>query len=223
MIFAGEAYNVEMGVTNDLFPQATDEAPSCTANKSEPNYIFRNDPTDERNQGFNNPLHLLPDWQMFAIFMRFLDAPQPAPFNATAERGRQLFRHRRTQSGSRLCIGCHTPMMVTPAQSETEARQNLTVHPFSDLLIHHMGRGLADDITQGKATGDMFRTTPLWGVGQRTFFLHDGRTTDLLQAIEAHMSRGGDCDGEDERRQGARFNALSAGDKQAILDFLRSP
>ena len=61
MIFAGEAYNVEMGVTNDLFPQATDEAPSCTANKSEPNDIFRNDPTDERNEGFNNPLHLLPD------------------------------------------------------------------------------------------------------------------------------------------------------------------
>jgi CxxC motif-containing protein (DUF1111 family) len=209
-----------MGVTNDLFPQATDEAPSCTANKSEPNDIFRNDPTDERNEGFNNPLHLLPDWQMFAIFMRFLDAPQPAPFNATAERGRQLFGTDVHNPGVG-CMGCHTPMMVTPAQSEIEALQNLTVHPFSDLLIHHMGRGLADDITQGKATGDTFRTTRLWGVGQRTFFLHDGRTTDLLQAIEAHMSRG-DCDGEDERRQGASFNALSAGDKQAILDFLRS-
>ena len=49
-----------------------------------------------------------------------------------------------------------------------------------------MGTGLADDITQGLATGDMFRTTPLWGVGQRLFFLHDGRTDDLLQAIEAH-------------------------------------
>ena len=61
MIFAGEAYNVEMGVTNDLFPQATDEAANCTVNKSEPNDIFRNDPTDERNQGFSNPLHLLPD------------------------------------------------------------------------------------------------------------------------------------------------------------------
>lgn len=75
MIFAGEAYNVEMGVTNDVFPQATDESPACTADKSEPNDIFRNDPTDERNQSFFNPLHELPDWQMFAIFMRFLDAP----------------------------------------------------------------------------------------------------------------------------------------------------
>ncbi|HEY1471415.1 MAG TPA: di-heme oxidoredictase family protein [Candidatus Acidoferrum sp.] len=234
MIFAGEAYNVEMGVTNDLFPQATDEAANCTANKSEPNDIFRNDPTEERNQGFNNPLHLLPDWQMFAIFMRFLDAPQPAAMSASAERGRQLFGADVHNPGVG-CMGCHTPTMVTPAQSETEALQNLTVHPFSDLLIHHMGKGLADDITQGKATGDMFRTTPLWGVGQRMFFLHDGRTDDLLKAIEAHMSAGGDCDEEDSRRQGGgcygpseantvihRFNMLSATDKQAILDFLRS-
>jgi CxxC motif-containing protein (DUF1111 family) len=58
-----------------------------------------------------------------------------------------------------------------------------------------MGKGLADDITRGKATGDMFRTTPLWGVGQRSFFLYGGRTADLLQAIEAHMLRGGGCTG----------------------------
>jgi hypothetical protein len=234
MIFAGEAYNVEMGVTNDLFPQATDEAPNCTVNKSEPNDIFRNDPTDERNQGFNNPLHLLPDWQMFAIFMRFLDAPQPAQMSASAERGRQLFGTDVHNPGVG-CMGCHTPTMVMPAQSETEALQNLTAHPYSDLLIHHMGRGLADDITQGKATGDMFRTTPLWGVGQRIFFLHDGRTADMLDAIEAHMSGKGDCDGGDEREHRAncygpseantviqKFNMLPAGDKQAILDFLRS-
>ena len=234
MIFAGEAYNVEMGVTNDLFPQATDEAPNCTVNKSEPNDIFRSDTTDERNAGFNNPLHLLPDWQMFAIFMRFLDAPQPAALSASAERGRQLFGTDVHNPGVG-CMGCHTPTMVTPAQSETEALQNLTVHPFSDLLIHHMGKGLADDITQGKATGDMFRTTPLWGVGQRMFFLHDGRTADLLQAIEAHMSGRADCGRGDEREHGAncygpseantviqKFNMLPAGDKQAVLDFLRS-
>jgi len=107
-------------------------------------------------------------------------------------------------------------------------------HLFSDLLIHHMGKGLADDITQGKATGDMFRTTPLWGVGQRRFFLHDGRTSDLLQAIEAHRSAGVKCeDGEGNQASGCygpseangvmrKFEALSAADKQAILDFLRS-
>jgi len=120
---------------------------------------------------------------------------------------------------------------VTPPKSETEALQSLTVHPFSDLLIHHMGKGLADDITQGAASGDMFRTAPLWGVGQRIFFLHDGRTSDLLQAIEAHHSPAGDCDdnqsspcyGPSEANGVIRkFNQLSVKDKQAILDFLRS-
>ncbi len=233
MIFAGEAYNVEMGVTNDLFPQATDEAPNCTVNKSEPNDIFRNDPTDERNQGFNNPFHILPDWQMFAIFMRFLDAPQPAPLSESAQRGMQLFGTDVHNPGVG-CFACHTPLMMTPPQSETEALQNVEAHLFSDLLIHHMGKGLADDITQGKATGDMFRTTPLWGAGQRRFFLHDGRTSDLLTAIEAHRSAGMDCeDGNGKGTTGCygpseangvirRFEALSAADKQAILDFLRA-
>ena len=49
-----------------------------------------------------------------------------------------------------------------------------------------MGPGLADDILQGAARGDEFRTSPLWGLGQRIFFLHDGRTSDLLEAIRAH-------------------------------------
>jgi hypothetical protein len=230
MIFAGEAYNVEMGVTNDLFPQATDESPACTADKSEPNDIFRSDSSDARNQAFNNPLHELPDWQMFAIFMRFLDAPQPVSLTASAQRGQQLFGTGPDNPGIG-CFGCHTPTMVTPARSETEALQSLTVHPFSDLMIHHMGRGLADDITQGLATGDMFRTTPLWGVGQRTFFLHDGRTNDLLKAIHAHHSPASDCDDDSHAAcygpsEGngviTRFNALTAADKQAILDFLRS-
>jgi hypothetical protein len=230
MIFAGEAYNVEMGITNDLFPQATDESSACTADKSEPNDIFRNDPSDVRNQSFYNPLHELPDWQMFAIFMRFLDAPQPVAFSASAQHGQQLFGTDPSNPGIG-CFACHTPTMVTPAKSETEALQNLMVHPYSDLLIHHMGKGLADDLTQGAATGDMFRTTPLWGVGQRTFFLHDGRTNDLLKAIHAHHSPADDCDdashapcyGPSEANTVIqRFSALSENDKQAILDFLRS-
>jgi hypothetical protein len=230
MIFAGEAYNVEMGVTNDLFPQATDENPACTADKSEPNDIFRSDPFDDRNQGFGNPLHELPDWQMFAIFMRFLGAPQPEPFSANAQRGQKLFGTDPSNPGVG-CFACHTPTMVTPAQSETQALQSLTMHPYTDMLVHHMGKGLADDITQGLATGDMFRTTPLWGIGQRIFFLHDGRTDDLLKAIEAHHSLRGDCDdsprapcyGPSEANGViSRFNALSRRDKEAVLQFLRS-
>src|SRR5258708_30746628 len=84
--------------------------------------------------------------------------------------------------------------MLTPARSETAALQILTVHAYSDLLTHHMGKRLADDITQGLATGDMFRSTPLWGVGQRRFFLHDGRAGGFLSAIDAHSSPPTDCD-----------------------------
>jgi CxxC motif-containing protein (DUF1111 family) len=100
-----------------------------------------------------------------------------------------------------------------------------------------MGSGLVDDITQGLATGDMFRTTPLWGIGQRRFFLHDGRASDLLVAIQAHFSAASECDDSAGSHSGfspacygpseanaviTRFNALSVSDKQAILDFLRS-
>ena len=84
-----------------------------------------------------------------------------------------------------------------------------------------MGTGLADDIIQGSAVGNEFRTSPLWGVGQRLFFLHDGRTSDLLEAIKAH-----DADGADTASEAHivlnNFRALSASDRQDILNFLRS-
>ncbi len=228
-IFSGEAYNVEMGVTNDLFTQATDESPLCTADKSEPNDITRLDPDDTRNQSFYNPQHEIADWLMFAVFMRFLDAPQPVAFTDSAQHGQQLFGTGPDNPGVG-CVLCHTATMNTPARSETHALENLTVHPYTDLLIHHMGSGLADDITQGQATGDMFRTTPLWGVGQRMFFLHDGRTSDLLQAIQAHASGGDDSRsmrhspyGPSEANAVVRkFNALGPKDQQSVLDFLRS-
>ena len=227
--FASEAYNVEMGVTNDLFPTSTDETPDCSTGKNEPNDITRTDDNDARNQGLNNPMHMLPDWLEFAIFMRQLAPPQPVPFSASAMKGQQLFGTGAGNPGIG-CFLCHTPTMVTGPRHETQALQNLQANLYSDLLIHHMGRGLADNVTQGLAQGDMFRTTPLWGVGQRLFFLHDGRTSDLLTAISAHASD----QGEDHDRGGQsyppseanavieRFNALRPADKQAIFDFLRS-
>jgi hypothetical protein len=233
-IFAGEAYNVEMGVTNDVFPNARDETPICNQKVNEPNDITRTDTNDLRNQGFNNPLHELPDWLEFAIFMRQLAPPQPAPFSASALRGQQLFGTGVNVPGVG-CFLCHTPLMKTGPHHETEALQNLDAHLYSDLLIHHMGASLADNVTQGLAQGDMFRTTPLWGIGQRIFFLHDGRTSDLLAAIGAHADMGGGDDrgfGSERGDNGyppseanaviRKFNALSVSDKQAILDFLRS-
>jgi CxxC motif-containing protein (DUF1111 family) len=77
-----------------------------------------------------------------------------------------------------------------------------------------MGATLVDGITQGSAGGDEFRTAPLWGVGQRQFFLHDGRTDDLTEAIAAHEG--------DAAKVIRNYDALSASDQQDILDFLRS-
>jgi CxxC motif-containing protein (DUF1111 family) len=76
---------------------------------------------------------------------------------------------------------------------------------------------LADDIIQGSAGPDEFRTAPLWGLGQRLFFLHDGRASDLVAAIQAHSSKGSEAN-----TSIARFNALSASEKQDIVNFLRS-
>jgi hypothetical protein len=236
-MFAGEAYNVEMGITNELFPQATEENPACNGpKKNHPNDATRIDTDDTRNQGFNNPLHILADWMQFSLFMRFLDGPQPVPFSASALRGQQLFGTDPSHPGVG-CVSCHTPRMITGAAVESESLQSKPVNLYSDLLIHHMGPGLADNITQGAAQGDMFRSAPLWGVGQRIFFLHDGRTNDLLQAILDHSSGGsGDQGNQDGNNDGknsgyqpseantvvSQFKALSVKDKQSILDFLRS-
>jgi CxxC motif-containing protein (DUF1111 family) len=88
---------------------------------------------------------------------------------------------------------------------------------FSDLLLHHMGDGLSDGISQGNAGPDQFRTAPSWGIGQRVFFLHDGRTSDLLQAIGAHASQGSEAN-----QVIRRFNSLTETEKQDLLNFLRS-
>ena len=80
-----------------------------------------------------------------------------------------------------------------------------------------MGSGLADGVTQGGANGNEFRTAPLWGVGQRLFFLHDGRTADLLEAIMAHQGTGSEAN-----RVISGFAALPGQAKQDILNFLRS-
>ena len=123
---------------------------------------------------------------------------------------------------------------------------NVTYQPYSDFAIHHMGSNLADGIVQGQAGPDQFRTAPLWGVGQRLFFLHDGRTSDLLQAIEAHYSPGSSCVvsqsvqqfnansqsfqassqsrtcGSEANAVIGNFNGLKSSQKQDLLNFLRS-
>lgn len=97
------------------------------------------------------------------------------------------------------------------------ALSNATVNAFSDIEIHHMGGGLADNVSQGGAGGDQFRTAPLWGLGQRIFLLHDGRTTNLSNAIADHESNGSEANTVINN-----FFNLSTTQQQEILDFLRS-
>ena len=211
-IFAGEAYNVEQGITNELFPTPTEEDPDCTgAGKPAPVDVTRTDPTDQANQAFNNPVHIMADWMQFSLLMRFTDGPQPVSNpGQSALRGRHLF----ADIG---CAACHTQTMQTAPVMVSAVLQNRPVNLYSDLLIHDMGTGLADGISQGLAGPREFRTTPLWGVGQRIFFLHDGRTNDLHEAIREHASSGSEANAVV-----SAFNALGSSDKQAILNFLRS-
>ncbi len=91
------------------------------------------------------------------------------------------------------------------------------MNAYSDIEIHHMGSGLADNVGQGGAGGDQFRTAPLWGLGQRIFLLHDGRTTNLITAIENHESSGSEANTVEYN-----YDNLSTTQQQQLLDFLRS-
>ena len=107
------------------------------------------------------------------------------------------------------CGTCHVPKQTTNG--------GVDFFPYSDFALHSMGNGLADGIIQGNAAVDQFRTAPLWGIGQRLFFLHDGRTNDLLQAIKSHAS-----DGSEANAVIGNFNALPVPLQQDILNFLRA-
>ncbi|HZW90015.1 MAG TPA: di-heme oxidoredictase family protein [Myxococcaceae bacterium] len=218
-VFAGEAYNVEMGITNELFPISKTEDETCNLG-AEPNDVTRVD-----GDKFDDPLELMADWMMFSLFTRFLDAPQPADLTPAAQRGLGLFE----EVG---CSECHVPSMKTrpaPLGPLSPALQGKTVKLFSDLVLHHMGANLADNVIQGDAGPDMFRTAPLWGVGQRLFFLHDGRTDDLQSAIRAHFSLPTAAQGRDPAYQASEANQvvsdyfrLQPSQQQDVLEFLRS-
>ncbi len=214
LMFASEAYNVEMGATNQLFPQERDETPGCLFNATPEDTL--NFTTTSATTGNPNTA-VISDIEAFANFMRMLAPPTPAPATTSSENGRSTF----AKIG---CVHCHTPSFTTgtmiasgSSTKPSAALSNQTANLFSDLLVHHMGEGLADGITQGGAGPDEFRTAPLWGVGQRVFFLHDGRTTNLVDAIRAHRSRGSEANKVIER-----FNKLSTQEQQEIIDFLRS-
>jgi CxxC motif-containing protein (DUF1111 family) len=210
-IFAGEAYNVEMGVTNELFPT---ERPSPGDGILPGSCILNPLPEDTTHFATTSAPDVPSDVTQFTTFMRTLAPPTPSltvPGGATSiANGAALF----TSVG---CALCHTPSMPTAPSNFTADLGNVTANLFSDLLVHHMGGKLADGVRQGNAGFDEFRSAPLWGLGQRIFLLHDGRTTDLLTAIRQHESSGSEANGVIDQ-----FRALTGSQKQDLLNFLRS-
>jgi CxxC motif-containing protein (DUF1111 family) len=204
LVFSGEAYNVEMGITNEAFQTERDEPPTCQ---------FATIPNDVTKLDSQTLLEGLSAIEKFAFFMRFLAPPTPSPDTPggaeSIARGQGLF-------SSIGCALCHTPTLQT-GNATVAALRNQPVPLYSDLLIHDMGVGLADGIVQGQAGPREFRTAPLWGLGQRLFFLHDGRTADVRVAILAHQSKGSEANAVIRQ-----FKGLTERQKQDILNFLRS-
>ncbi len=284
LLFSGEAYNVEMGITNDLFQNEREGDPNCQFNATPESVI----PLEAEDTGSDSG-NFQSDIELFSAFMRLLAPPVPAgaattpvaqttgtsgqtaatadqttatagqttgaasstatttpaastastmmasaaadvssvmpaaagstpaqtstaaptSSTATVARGAQVF----TNIG---CQACHTKSFTT-AKSPLTGQSNVTIQPFSDFAVHDMGSGLADGVTQGTANGNEYRTAPLWGVGQRLFFLHDGRTNDLTAAIQQHASRGSEANTVINN-----FNTLSPTDQQSLVNYLRS-
>ena len=221
-IFSGEAYNVEMGITNEVFPQdrplpeeelGTGLAANCL------NLSGRGYPEDTSNPRSSPSAAVLDDVSAFANFMRFLAPPPTGPVVLNGQQvSAQSINNGSSVFSAIGCATCHNPTPgTTQASNFVPALSNAAVHAYSDLEIHHMGTGLADNVSQGSAGGDQFRTAPLWGLGQRIFLLHDGRTVNLLQAIQAHASQGSEANTVVQN-----FENLNPNRQQDLINFLRS-
>jgi CxxC motif-containing protein (DUF1111 family) len=227
-IFSGEAYNVEMGISNLLFgqdrPLPGEDGNGGTGSTGLPanclNLSGGGYPEDANNPGQTTAAAVLDDVSAFANFMRTL---APPPTGGVVRNGVQVSQTSINNGRSLFiavgCATCHNPTPGnTQASNITGSLSNAPVNAFSDIEIHHMGTTLADNVGQSGAGGDQFRTAPLWGLGQRIFLLHDGRCTDLLCAIEAHESNGGEA----TVVESIFDNNLTASQQQDVLNFLRS-
>jgi CxxC motif-containing protein (DUF1111 family) len=194
-LFAGDAYLNEMGITNPTFPH--ENLPQGQPIPPEWDAILETG-TQLEDGG--------EDVDRFTDFMRFLAPLQPRAEIAEARFGQRAFNHMG-------CANCHVPMMRTGSHP-VAALQGQAVLLYSDLLLHDMGPDLADGIQAGTASGSEWRTTPLWGVSQKQFLLHDGRARTFEAAIQLH---GGEAAASRDR-----FMRLAPPEQATLLAFLRS-
>ncbi|WP_047337662.1 di-heme oxidoredictase family protein [Pseudomonas protegens] len=197
------AFSGDMGLTTRLrpFDDCTDAQTAC---RQAPN---GNGPDGEPEVSDNILRLVLFYTRNLAVpARRDVDSPQVLA-------GKNLF----FQAG---CQSCHTPSFTTSANAAEPELANQVIRPYSDLLLHDMGEGLADHRTEFKASGRDWRTAPLWGIGLtetvsgHTQFLHDGRARNLMEAVLWH---GGEAEGA--KQQVLTFNAQQ---RAALLAFLNS-
>lgn len=197
------AFSGDMGLTTSLRP-FDDCTEAQTACKQAPN---GNGPNGEPEVS-DNILRLV------LFYSRNLAVPARRGVNdAEVLAGKNLF----FQAG---CQSCHTPKYTTAANAAEPELANQLIRPYSDLLLHDMGDGLADHRSEFQASGRDWRTPPLWGIGLtqavsgHTQFLHDGRARNLLEAVLWH---GGEA--QAAQQQVLSFNAEQ---RAALLAFLNS-
>lgn len=118
------------------------------------------------------------------------------------------------------CAACHLPTATTSPHHPKAELRGQTIHPFTDLLLHDMGPGLADNLPEGRASGSEWRTAPLWSIGLADSvsggagYLHDGRARTIKEAILWH--------GGEAEKAANQFKAMPAGDADALIKFIRS-
>lgn len=195
---AGAAHG-DMGLSNRVFPGENCATPQRACAEA-----VRGDGTDLRDA------HL----DKLVFYLQVLAVPDRRSTDAAAgQRGEMLF-------AGIGCAACHTPVQRTAADAKPSQLAGQVFMPYTDLLLHDMGPGLADGREDFLASGREWRTAPLWGLGLvpvtngHSFYLHDGRARSLEEAILWHG-------GEAERSQ-REFRALSREDRQAVLTFLQS-
>ena len=193
-----EAYHQDMGITSDFIPQENSH-PQAGG-------VAIGDEVADPEIPAATVLQT-------AMYVRQLMPPQRGALTVEVKRGELLF----ADIG---CASCHVPTLRTGPNTIPQLSA-VDVHLYSDLLLHDMGTELADDRPDGEATGREWRTTPLWGLrlvkdflNGEAFYLHDGRTSDLGEAILFH--------GGEAATARDRYAGLSRDDRRAVLAFLKS-
>lgn len=202
---SASAFAGDIGISSPLFPNGAGE---CTDTQSKCQTATHGDQDDRVTEIDAQGLDLV------TFYSQNLGVPARRNVaNPEVLRGKELFY----QTG---CASCHQPSFVTHRLQGQHEQSFQLIWPYTDMLLHDMGDGLADNRPEARATGREWRTPPLWGIGlteqvsEHSYFLHDGRARSLLEAVLWHG-------GEAQAQRDAVTKMIKA-DRDALIAFLES-